>query len=91
MIALSVAKLIFFFAGKRNFFLNKAKKEKKLFCLESLDQFRRLEVREKARNVIVMSLRIGLTQHRIFITFSRFRSNFLTFFARISYFQIFGV
>ena len=38
-----------FFAGKRNFSLNKAKKEKKLFCVDSLDQFRRLEVREKAR------------------------------------------
>ena len=33
MIALSVAKLKMFFAGKRNFSLNKAKKEKKnYFC-----------------------------------------------------------
>ena len=38
------------FAGKRNFSLNKAKKEKKKFFVESLDQRRRLEVREKERN-----------------------------------------
>ena len=47
------------FARKRNFSLNKAKKEKKTFFVESLDQFRRLEVREKARNVFVMSLRLS--------------------------------
>ena len=46
MTALSVAKLSFF-AGKLNFSLNKAKKES---FVESLDQFRRLEVREKVRN-----------------------------------------
>ena len=44
MIALSVAK------PKAKFSLNKAKKEKNFF-VESLDQCRRLEVREKARNV----------------------------------------
>ena len=70
MIALSVAKLIFFFAGKRNFFLNKAKKEKKLFCVESLDQFRRLEVREKARNVFVMSLHRSYTTSHLYQVFS---------------------
>ena len=43
-----------------NFSLNKAKKEKKkTFFVESLDQFRRLEVREEARNVFVMSLRLS--------------------------------
>ena len=52
MIALSVAKLIFLFAGKRNLSLNKAK-------VESVDQFRRLEVREKVKNVFVMSLRLS--------------------------------
>ena len=46
MIALSVAKLKMF----KYFSLNKAKKEKKNF-VESLDQRRRLEVHEKARNV----------------------------------------
>ena len=30
-----------------------------MFFVESLDQFRRLEVREKARNVFVMSLRLS--------------------------------
>ena len=35
----------FFLAGKQKFSLNKAKKEKeKTFFVESLDQFRRLEV-----------------------------------------------
>ena len=52
MIALSVAKLKFFFAGTRNFSLNKV-------FAESLDQFRRLEVREKVRNVFVISLRVS--------------------------------
>ena len=56
MIALSVAKLNIFFTGKRDFSLSKAKKEKKTLSVESLDQFRRLEVREKARNVLSISL-----------------------------------
>ena len=51
MIALSVAKLKMF--SPRNFSLNKAKKEEKVFLVESLDQCRRLEVREKARNVFL--------------------------------------
>ena len=95
MIALSVAKLNFFSPDSDISLWIKAKKKKKLF-VESLDQFRRLEVREKARNVFVMSLRLSdhkvlITQHRIFIKFFRFRSDFLSFLARISYFQIFGV
>ena len=54
MIALSVVNLeINVFAGKRNYSLNKAKKEKKNFFVESLDQCRRLEEREKARNVFL--------------------------------------
>ena len=48
MIALSVAKL-------KTFSPEKEKKN----SVETLDQFRRLEVREKARNVIVMSLRLS--------------------------------
>ena len=63
-------KTFFFFAGKRNFFLNKAKKEKKPFCVESLDQFRRLEVREKARNVFVMSLRRSYITSHLYQVFS---------------------
>ena len=60
------------FAGKRNFSLNKAKKEN--FFVESFDQCRCLEVCEKARNEFVMSLRLSdhkvVTQHRIFKFFS---------------------
>ena len=37
----------------------KAKKEKKTFFARSLDQFRSLEERKKARNVFVMSLRLS--------------------------------
>ena len=47
MIALSVAKLIFF-AEKRNFSLNMQKKN---VFVESLDQFRRLEVRDEPASV----------------------------------------
>ena len=58
----------------------------------SLDQCRRLEVREKARNVFCDEPTSvwpqGVTQHRIFIKFFfPFRSDFLAFFARISYFK----
>ena len=60
--------------------------------MESLEQCRRLEVREKARNVFfVMSLR--LSNHKVLNNiasssiFFRFRSDFLAFFARISYFK----
>ena len=85
------------FVGKRNFSLNtvKTKNEKKSFFVESLDQSRRLEVREKARNVfIVMSRYVCLSTtcyttahlHQVFFFF-RFRSDFLAFFARISYFK----
>ena len=88
MIALSVAKLKSFFTGKRNFSLNRAKKKR--FC-EKLGSIRRLEVREKVRNVLVMSLR--LCDHKVLhkiasvlIKFFRFRSDLRAFFARISYF-----
>ena len=66
------------FAGKRNFSLNKPKKEKKNFFVESLDKCRRLEVRQKARNVFCDEPTSvwpqGVTQHRTFIKlgFSRF-------------------
>ena len=59
--------------------------------MESFDQCRRLQVREKARNVFVMSLRLSdhkvVTQRRISSSFFRFRSDFLTFCARILYFK----
>ena len=79
MIALSIT----IKAGRQNFSLNKAKKEKKNFYMESLDQCRRLEVREKARNVFfVMSLRQGVTQYRSHLhqVFWRFCSDFLLIF-----------
>ena len=65
MIALSVARLNFFLAGKRNFSLNKAKKEKKLFC---------------GKMFFVMSLRMSdhKVLHNISLGFSRFlRSYFV--------------
>ena len=59
--------------------------------MESLGQFRRLEVREKARNVLVMSLR--LSDHKvlhnipsILITFFAFSLGFARFFR--SYFVL---
>ena len=51
--------------------------------MESLDQFRRLEVREKARNVLVMSLR--LSDYKVVTAYS---SCFLDF-ARI--FSVFSL
>ena len=61
--------------------------------MESLDQCRRLEVREKARNFFfVMSLRLSdqkvLHNSGSSSSFVRFRSDFLAFFARISFFKI---
>ena len=75
-----------FFAGKRNFSLNKAKKElKNTFFVESLDQFRRLEEREKARNIFVMSLR--LPDHKVLHNIAS--SSSLLDFARIfSFFSL---
>ena len=78
------------FAGKGNFSaLNKAKKNN--VFVESLDQFRRLEVREKVRNVFVMSLR--LPDHKVLhniasvlVKFFQFRSDLLSFF--FSYFVL---
>ena len=56
--------------------------------MESLDQFRRLEVCEKVRNVFVMSLH--LSDHKVLhniasvlIRFFRVRSNLIAFFTRI--------
>ena len=77
----SVAKLTFFFAGKRNFSQNKPKKN--AFVVESLNQFRRLEVHKKARNVFgdeaCLTTRYSATSHlhqvfSISLGFSRFFS-----------------
>ena len=62
--------------------------------MESLDQCRRLKVREKARNVFCdepTSFRPqGVTQHRSHLhqVFFRFRLDFLAFFAHISDFKL---
>ena len=85
MIALCVAKL----AGKRNFSLNKTK-TKKLLCgkFGSMPTFRSTR---KGKKCFVMSLR--LSDHKVLhniassSSFFRFRSDFLVFFARISYFK----
>ena len=62
--------------------------------MESFDQCRRLEVREKARNVLVMSLRLSdckvVTQHRIFIKFFAISLRFSRFFRSYFILQIFG-
>ena len=55
MIALSVAKLK---KNTRESEISLGIKQKKHVFVESLDQFSRLEVREKVRNVFVMSLRL---------------------------------
>ena len=54
--------------------------------MESLDQCRRLEVREKGKNSLWPQ---GGNLHNIASSsrFFRFRSDFLAFFARISYFK----
>jgi len=85
MIALSVA--------KRNSSLNKAKKEKKkLFCgkFGSMPTFR--GTRKGTKCFFVTSLRLSDQKvlHNIASSsrfFFRFRSDFLAFFARISYFK----
>ena len=59
MIVLSVAKLKMFSSECQISPWIKPKRRKKIFFVESLDQFRRSEVREKARNVFVMSLRLS--------------------------------
>ena len=61
MIALSVAKLKTFSPESEISLWIKPKKNS--FFVETLDQFRRLEVREKARNVFVICLR--LTDHKV--------------------------
>ena len=61
--------------------------------MESLDQWRRLEVREKARNVFFCDEPVRLSDHKVLhniassSSFFRFRQAFLGFFARISYFK----
>ena len=60
MIALSVAKLKLFWPESE---ISLRLKQKKNVFVESLDQFRSLEVGEKVRNVFVMNLR--LSDHKV--------------------------
>ena len=61
--------------------------------MESLDQCPLLEVREKARNVFFCDEPVCLSDHKVLhniassSSFLRCRSDFLAFFARISYFK----
>ena len=62
--------------------------------MESLDQCRRLEVREKARNVFFCDEPVRLSDHKVLhniasssVLFDFARPGFLAFFARISYFK----
>ena len=92
MIVLSGAKL---FLPESEIFLWIKPKKKKNFFVESLDQWRRLEVCEKARNVFVMSL--CLSDHKVLHNIASSSSFFsiLLWFSRFyrMYFvlQIFGV
>ena len=62
MIALSAAKLNLF-SQESEFSIGIKQKKKNVFVESGLDQFRRLEVREKIRHVFVMSLR--LSDHQV--------------------------
>ena len=56
--------------------------------MESLDQCRRLEVREKARNVFCDEpVRLVLHNIASSSSFFQFRSEFVAFYARTSYFK----
>ena len=56
-----------------------------------MDQYRRLEVREKARKFLFFVMSLNLSDHKVLdniassSSFFRFRSDFLAFLARISY------
>ena len=92
MIALSKKNV---FAGKRNFSLNKTKKEKKTFLWKvwiNADVY----TRKGKKRFFVMNQYVYLTSryyttshlHQVFF---RFRTDFLAFVAGISYFKIFGL
>ena len=91
MISLSVAKLKMFSRESEIFLRIKPKKDlKKNFSLGSLDQCRRFKVRENARSVFCDErLSDHMVLHNIASSssFFRFHSDFLAFFARISYFK----
>ena len=83
MIALSVAKLKMFSPESEILLWIKPKKKKNNFFVESLDQSRGLEVREKARNAFCDEPTSvwpqDVKQHHMFVKFFRFRADFLAF------------
>ena len=65
MIALTVAKLKMFSPESEIFLRIKPKKKEKTFFVESLDQCRRLEVREKARKFLFFVMSLRLSDHKV--------------------------
>ena len=89
MIALNVAENGF--AGKRNFSVNKARKEKKLFC-GKVGSMPTLRSTRKGKKCFLWWAYVGLSDHKVLhniasSSFFQFGSDFLAFFARISYFK----
>ena len=93
MIALTIAKLEMFSPESEIFIWIKPRKD--FFFVESLDQCRRLEVGEKARNVSCDEPTSvspqGVTQHCIFIKVFSTSLGFSRFFRSHFVLQIFGV
>ena len=85
MIALSVAKQKMFTPESE---ISLVIKQQKNVIVESLDQFRSLEVREKERNVFVMSLL--LSDQKVLHNIAS-SSRFFDFARMFSLFQTFGV
>ena len=95
MIALKVAKLKMFSPESEIFLWIKPKKKNLL--VESLDECRRLEVREKARKFLFIVMSLRLSDHkvlhnidRIFIKFLSISLGFSRFFRSYFGLQIFG-
>ena len=78
-------------------FISESLNEEKNVFVESLDQFRRLEVREKVRNAFLMSLR--MSDHKVLhnmasslhVSLLDFARIFLLFLLVFRTFQTFGV
>ena len=93
MLALSVAKLKMFSPESEFFSLNKAKKEKRTFFVESFRYMPTFRITKKGNKCFfVMSLR--LSDHKVLhniassSSFFRFRSDFLAFFRSLCVLQI---
>ena len=90
MVALSVAKLKIFSQESENFLWIKPKKKKKTFFCGKFGSMPTLGSTRKGKNVflwlayVCLNTRCYTTSHQVFC---RFRSDFLAFFARVSYFK----